>query len=142
MRKELSLRNYDFLAIVPYVSVSESFVPACNFVLDNNFFIFLQKWRGKAFAGTPFEKDHEIDIYTPDFSGNIFSSTFAHELTHLLGATDKYGTVPGIDCINDPQTGKPYSGYDIMCHRVDGQRPLLKDLIISSSTAKEIGWLK
>lgn len=122
-----SLTDRDFINIVHYVGLAES---SCNFAVSKSFFIFIKKW-----------KSFDKYLYYPDFSGNTFSITFAHEFGHILGASDKYSTQSGVDCLTNPKTGTPYDGYDIMCHRVNGgSTPLLKDLIVSDPTAEEMGW--
>ncbi len=90
-----------------------------------------------------------------DFQSHTFQSltrTFAHELSHLFGAEDKYTDVyeisSGIEacCFIEPDASE-LQGRDIMCHRVrtlDEEfgciQPPLSELIISEASAKEIGW--
>ena len=88
------------------------------------------------------------------------SETFAHELAHLFGATDKgtcwYDT-SSADCIYAKQNGigcwiesdnPSEKGKDLMCHRVpfyEGgswwfRNPPLNELIVIDATVKEFGW--
>ena len=84
----------------------------------------------------------------PPLDVNNQGETLIHELMHKLGASDKYYDGPEQACKIDPATGRQYSGYDIMCHRIPDPfggfgyiTPPLSELIISEPTAKEIGWL-
>lgn len=90
-----------------------------------------------------------------DFQSHSFQSltmVFAHELSHLFGAEDKYTNAYEISrgteacCFIEPDAPE-MQGKDIMCHRVRtpdedfGCIHLpLSELFISEATAKEIGW--
>jgi hypothetical protein len=106
-------------------------------------------------------KQYAPGIFYPDFTEDSthYSMTFAHELAHLFGATDKYTcqNISSESCIYAKEQGigcwiesdNPNAlGKDIMCHRVprkyDGGweflEPSLNELVIIDATAKEIGW--
>ncbi len=107
-----------------------------------------------------FSKQYTPGVFYPDFTegSTNYSETFAHELTHLFGATDKYTCLDpssesctyakenGIGCWIESEDPNQL-GKDIMCHRVpkyDGGwgfiNPPLNELVIIEVTAKEIGW--
>lgn len=124
-----SLREHTFIVMNHFLTVDERY--------DNNFYV----GPGSFFLATIEDGNGFITLPT--------RRTFAHEFNHLLGATDKYGTTRERACIIDPETGKEYDGYDIMCHRIPTNpdnpnssyaMPPLEELIISEPTAKEIGW--
>jgi hypothetical protein len=84
------------------------------------------------------------DLLYPEVSLDGIGRILLHELSHALGATDKYMDSPAAACLTNPSTGKQYEGSDIMCHRVyDPIRmsyyfPPLELQTISRGTADEI----
>ena len=109
---------------------------------------------------TMFSKQVAPDTFYPSFKSSVYSSTFAHELSHVFGATDKYTCIPtsaltnceyakqkGIGCILESDNPNEL-GRDIMCKKVPinitGARsfftPELNELVIIEATAKEFGW--
>ena len=75
---------------------------------------------------------------------DVYSQELGHEFLHKMGAMDKYFLGFQQACQIDPATGRQYSGYDIMCHRISigGEEgfitPKFSELIISEPTAQEI----
>lgn len=138
--------NYDVTVPFYYSSIDFSFV---NHVSGKNSFEIFSKQPIPGFFYPDFQKE-----------STNYSEVFAHELTHLFGATDKY-TCPEANpfsesCIYAKENGigcwiesdnPDELGKDIMCHRVpkyDGEwvfvKPSLNELVIIEATAKEIGW--
>lgn len=74
--------------------------------------------------------------------------SFAHEVAHLFGATDKYTSpkvmeIRKVGCKLEPEI----LGWDIMCQRVPDEEkylgfryPPLEELNITGHIAKELGW--
>jgi hypothetical protein len=87
--------------------------------------------------------------------GNIEGGleTFIHELTHTLGASDKYGIIQGkgIRCLNNGIPDPKEFGGDVAClmcgsiqiNETTALTPnYLSQVKICDATAKEIGWIK
>lgn len=108
-----------------------------------------------------FSVKYAVDAYNPSFDTTeySYSASFAHELAHIFGATDKYTcqNTASAECTNAKANGigcwiesdnPSEKGKDLMCHRVPfyegGQwwftTPSLAELIAISETAKELGW--
>jgi hypothetical protein len=80
--------------------------------------------------------------------------SFAHELMHLFGASDKYTDGLALDANGVPHgclfEGVDYDAHDIMCHRVAQfdpagnfggfDNPPLPALTVAPLTAREVGW--
>lgn len=143
----------DYNVIVPfyYGSYDFSFV---NHVKEKNSF-------------TIFSSQYLPNAFNPDFNDDIFAETFAHELSHLFGAIDKYtrgdplspdfeyAKQNGIGCIiesdNPDEKGKDIMCH-IMCHTVSFYDESYKEpewvfmgvpmdqLLVTEITAKEMGW--
>jgi hypothetical protein len=137
--------NYDVIVPFYYSSVDFSFV---NHVIWPKSFVI-------------FSKQAEQNFFCPLFEEGTtdYSITFAHELSHIFGATDKYSCSEiqpssceyalqnGISCIIESDNPDEL-GRDIMCHRVPEYSneqwsftaPNLNELVIIEPTAKELGW--
>jgi len=128
--------NYD--VIVPfYYSSNDISFQTYSQSSEKAFIMFSKKWGD--------------ELFYPSFEYySHYSEIFAHELAHIFGATDKYTDYigegqPQVGCWIEPSIVE----YDIMCHRVAEYNdygevgfitPLLEELLVTSFTAKEIGW--
>lgn len=127
LESQPGIQKTQFVTVVLYL---QNDVPFTQFTYSSKYnFIFI--------------KGQENNYYPP-LTADFFGETLAHEFMHLLGARDKY-SFGNVACLNDPISNIPYSGYDIMCHRIAGNggfvSPPLDRLIVGDATAKEIGWL-
>jgi hypothetical protein len=122
--------------------------------------ILVQLYWGKAgisCANHVLRNERSFSLFgTPSFfpaQGLVVS--FAHELMHLFGASDKYTDGLALDVDGVPHgcmfEGSPdYDAHDLMCHRVAQfdsagnfggfDNPPLPALTVAPLTAREIGW--
>lgn len=134
------LDNFDFFSINHFLPNCSNF-PIEGYASNASNYIYTKRC------------NHEMEDVKDYFEGNYYNTRSdnhprfkAHEDAHMLGATDKYSIVKGETCKINPVTGEGYDGHDIMCGNIISDTgeiysPPLKELIISESTAREIGWI-
>lgn len=153
----MSAEGHQFINPINSARVIDFLEDSFNFFVDSKYVtVFHYVSHDIQFANYTYSKKYDFNFiktpnefipFYPELTIDSYGITLAHELMHKLGATDKYGYTIDQACLSEPVTGLPYSGYDIMCHRVPNNgegkgfnRPPLSDLIVSRPTAEEIGW--
>lgn len=113
LRNTYDINKYDFISIF-YLNEEDTFNAYA--IPDYSSFIIRIPTEAKKYGEETFKVV------------SLKNKTFAHEFSHLIGASDKY--VPGNDDVND---------WDIM-REFGGFFNLDEDVLITEPTAKEIGW--
>lgn len=146
MRKNYpELSGYEYIAMTVYDSTNtyrcSSHGPAYANIYQNTAMMELKKQFSAEEAKALMNQDGSQGFYDPDLYSGRLPAFFAHEFAHLIGAKDKYETnekgVGTGQCMVDKTSGIRYEDDDVMCH---GTR-VLKEIKITTPTAKEIGWV-